>query len=84
MKVYVVYREYVGWEDYDTNGGEITGAFDTLEKAQKEMEKIYQQELMFFHEEECEIQNEMKGNKYIELLTERGDVRVYISTQEVK
>jgi hypothetical protein len=66
MKVYVLTQE---WQNYDDHEHNIIGVYDSLEKAQEEMEKLYQDDLNWIDEnmdydEETELDENINNDKY--------------------
>ena len=53
MRIFVVYREYLNWKE--NNGAEVVSAFDSLDKAEEEFERIYKEEMGFLEMEEYKI-----------------------------
>lgn len=66
MKVYVLTQE---WQNYDDHENNIIGVYDSLEKAQEEMEKLYKDDLNWIDEnadydEELELDENIHDEKY--------------------
>ena len=82
MRIFVVYREYLNWKE--NNGAEVVSAFDSLDKAEEEFERIYKEEMGFLEMEEYKIVSSNTGRQYAEISTVYGDINIYIKTLEVK
>lgn len=81
MKVYIVYKEYLDWAEFNT--AEIVGVFRALENAEEKFNKTYESEMAYLEESEYKIVTVKTGRHYAKISTVHGDVNIYISEQEV-
>jgi hypothetical protein len=82
MKVYIVYKEFLNWKEF--NGAEIIGVFSMSENAKECFEKKYQEEMEYLEESQYKIVTAKTGKHFAEISTVYGDVNIYLVEKEVQ